>query len=287
MVTVGPRYFATVGAGDVRGRDFTTGDGEPGRGAAIVNQRFAALHFGGGDPLGQRIRLAAPAFPGATAVPESAGEWLTIVGITPNILHRPMPGGGFAPVVYVPLAANPSTGTNVLVRFAGDPAPAASAVRAQVRALDPDLPFYDVFTVEELAYDLLWEQRLFGSMFVIFAGMALVMAAVGLYAVTAYSVSQRTREFGVHMAFGASAAHVQWLVARRASPQVLVGLSLGIAGTAAISRLIPAVLTVSQASDPRVLAGVAGGVLAVAAAACLVPARRATRIDPVQALRAD
>ena len=93
-------------------------------------------------------------------------------------------------------------------------------------------------------------------MFAIFAVIALVMAAVGLYAVTAYSVSQRTREFGVHMALGASASHVQWLVARRASPQVVIGLVLGIAGTVAVTRIIPAILTVSQAGDPRILGGV-------------------------------
>ena len=104
MVTIGPRFFETVGASSLRGRDFTLGDGEPGRGAAIVNQRFAALHFAGGDALGQRIRLAAPPFPGATPIPAGDGEWMTIVGVTPNVQHRPPPEGGFAPVVYVPYA---------------------------------------------------------------------------------------------------------------------------------------------------------------------------------------
>ena len=122
-----------------------------------------------------------------------------------------------------------SANTNIVVRFTGDPAPAADAVRAQVRALDPDLPLYDVRTVDDLAYFQRWDQRVFGSMFAIFGVIALLMAAVGLYAVTAYSVSQRTREFGVHMALGATAAHVRWLVARRASPQVVIGLMLGIA----------------------------------------------------------
>jgi putative ABC transport system permease protein len=141
--------------------------------------------------------------------------------------------------------------------------------------------------VDDLAYFQRWDQRVFGSMFAIFGVIALLMAAVGLYAVTAYSVSQRTREFGVHMALGATAARVRWLVARRASPQVVVGLVLGIAGTVAITSVLPALLTLSQAGDPRTLVGVVIGVVLVAAAACLLPARRATRIDPVSALRAD
>src|SRR5688572_21892846 len=126
-VTIGPRFFETVGTSSLRGRDFTLGDGEPGRAAAIVNQRFAALHFAGGVALGQRIRLAAPPFPGATPIPAGDGEWMTIVGVTPNVQHRPPPEGGFAPVVYVPYAANVSSNTNVIVRFSGDPAPVADA----------------------------------------------------------------------------------------------------------------------------------------------------------------
>jgi putative ABC transport system permease protein len=284
MVTTGPRFFETVRAGAFRGRDFSAGDGEPGRGVAIVNQRFAALHFGGRDALGQRIRLAEPVVPGIAG---NTAEWMTIVGVTPNVQHRPEPDGGFAPVVYVPYAANPSASTNVLVRFAGDPGPVADAVRAHLRALDPDLPLYDVRTVDDLAYYQRWDQRIFGSMFAIFGTIALVMAGVGLYAVTAYSVSQRTREFGVRMALGASPSNVKWEVARWASPQVIGGLVVGIAGTLAITRIIPAMFAVSRAGDPRVLAGVVVGVVLVAAAACLVPARRATHIDPVLALRAD
>ena len=284
MVTIGPRFFETMGSG-LRGRDFAAGDGEPGRGAAIVNQRFAALHFGDADPLGQRIQLAAPPFPGVTG--NTTAEWMTIVGITGNVQHRPLPDGGFAPVVYVPYRANTVSNTNIVVRFTGDPAPAADAVRAQVRALDPDLPLYDVRTVEDLAYFERWDQRIFGTMFAIFGAIALLMAAVGLYAVTAYSVSQRTREFGVHMALGATASRVRWLVARRASPQVVIGLTLGVLGTVGITRVIPAILSVSQAGDPRTLVGVVLGVVLVAGAACLLPARRATRIDPVSALRAD
>jgi len=285
MVTIGPRFFDTVRTRAVRGRDFGAGDGGPGRSVAVVNERFARLHFGDGNALGRRIRLLTPGAPGT--VPNTAADWMTVVGVTANVQHRPGPDGGFAPVVYVPYAANPTAGTNVLVRFAGDPAPAAAAVRALVGALDPDLPLYDVRTVDDLAYYLRWDQRVFGSMFAVFAALALLMAAVGLYAVTAYSVSQRTREFGVRMALGASASNVQWQVARQTSPQVIAGLAVGVAGTLAVTSIMPSILAASRGGEPRMLAGVVAGVIVVAAAACLVPARRATRIDPVHALRAD
>ena len=285
QVTIGDRYFDTIGARPVRGRQFVRGDGEPGRGTAIVNERFAAMFFPGEDAIGQRIRLADPVRPGQA--PANPGEWLTVVGVSQNVRQRPGPDMGFDPVVYVPFTSDVVWNMNVLLRTDGDMATAAAALRAQVAAIDPDLPLFDVRTVDDLLTFQNWGQRVFGTMFGVFASLALLMAAVGLYAVTAYGVSQRTREFGVRMALGAPALHVAWLVARRSSWQVAVGLLLGALGAVAVSRVTPAVVSASRAGDPAFLAGVVAFVIVVAAFACLVPARRAVRVDPVVALRND
>jgi putative ABC transport system permease protein len=284
QVSIGRAYFETIGTAPVRGRTFTAGDGEPGRGAVIVNQRFAAQVFASEDPIGQRIRIADPVGPSEQRRP---GEWMTIVGVAQNVRQRPPDNGGFDAVVYVPYASDVVWNMNVLLRTGGDPAAAAAALRAEVGAIDPDLPLFDVRTVDDLLYFLRWGQRVFGTMFGLFAAMALLMSAVGLYAVTAYAVSQRTREFGVRAALGASAGHVVWLVARQTSLQVAVGLALGGVGAVAVSGVVPAFLSASRAGEPGFLALMALVVVTVAAAACLVPARRAMSVDPVVALRND
>jgi ABC-type antimicrobial peptide transport system permease subunit len=176
---------------------------------------------------------------------------------------------------------------NVLLRTDGDMAAAAAVLRGHVSAIDSDLPLFDVRTIDDLLAFQNWGQRVFATMFGVFASLALLMAAVGLYAVTAYGVSQRTREFGVRMALGAPASHVAWLVARRSSWQVALGLLLGASGAVAVSRVTPAVVSASRAGEPAFLAAVVVSVIVVAALACLVPARRAVRVDPVVALRND
>ena len=285
QVTIGDRYFETLGTRAVRGREFVRGEGEPGRGAAIVNERFAEMFFPDQDALGQRIRLSDPARPGQPV--QSAGEWATIIGVAQNVRQRPAEPAAFDPVVYVPYAADVVWNMNVLLRTTGDTAAAAAALRAQVSSIDPDLPLFDVRTVDDLLAFQNWGQRVFGTMFGVFALLALLMAAVGLYAVTAYGVSQRTREFGVRVALGAPARHVAWLVARRTSLQIVVGLLLGTMGAVAVSRVTPAVVSVSRAGEPAVLILVVALVITVALLACLVPARRALRVDPIVALKND
>jgi putative ABC transport system permease protein len=284
QVSIGRAYFETIGTRPVRGRTFAAGDGEPGRGAAIVNERFAAQVFPAQNPIGQRIRIADPVGPGEQRRP---GEWMTIVGVAQNVRQRPPDNVGFDAVVYVPYASDVVWNMNVLLRTAGDPAAAAAALRAEVAAIDPDLPLFDVRTVDDLLYFQRWGPRVFGTMFGLFAAMALLMSAVGLYAVTAYAVSQRTREFGVRAALGAPAGHVVWLVARQTSLQMAIGLAIGGAGAVAVSGILPAILSASRAGEPRFLAVMVIVVVAVAAAACLVPARRALSVDPVVALRND
>jgi len=282
MVTIGDRYFDTIGARHVRGRLFGAGDGESGRGAAIVNERFAAMHFGSEGAIGKRIRLAAPGRPAASG---SAIEWMTIAGVVANVQQRPPNDGSFDPVVYVPLAANPDWSVNILVRGSPEPGVVSSQVQDQIRAIDPDLPVFDVRTVDNLLAYQRWAERVFGSMFAMFAAIALTMASVGLYAVTAYAVAQRTREIGLRLALGAGVRQVWWLATRRASIQVAAGLVVGLAGSIAVLRLLPLQITRTDGNQLTTLVVVTALLVFIAFVACLIPARRALAVDPARTLR--
>jgi putative ABC transport system permease protein len=167
----------------------------------------------------------------------------------------------------------------------GDPGRITSLVREEMRAIEPDLPLFQIQTMDQLLAQQRWPFRVFGTMFAIFAVIALVLSAVGLYAVTAYSVTQRTAEIGVRMALGAQSSQVLWLVLRRALVQLAIGLPLGIAGAFGVGRLLQVVLVQTSSRDPLTIGAIALVMLTVSVAACVWPARRATRLDPVSALR--
>jgi predicted permease len=284
MVTVGTHYFDVIGARLSGGRAFTADDGSPGRGAAIVNERFVQMHLHGGDALGRRIRFPDSNPAGANS---ASSGWLTIVGVVQNVRQRPPADGGFDAVVYVPFGGNVVFAANLLVREPSDPGLAASLIGEQLRALDPDLPIADVQRLDAFIYSQRWGERIFGSMFGIFGVIALILATVGLYAVTAYSVAQRTREIGVRVALGAQARHVWWLVTRGASWQIGCGLAIGLAGAVFVSRAVPVAITRVDSADPVILAAALALLVAVALIACLIPGRRAMRLNPVEALRSE
>ena len=189
--------------------------------------------------------------------------------------------------MYVPYGYNVVWNSSILVRSPSEPALAASLLREQLRAIDPDLPVWDVQTVDDFIYSQRWAERTFGSMFGIFALVALVLATVGLYAVSAYAVAQRTREIGVRVALGAQARDIWWLVTRSASWQIAIGLTVGIAGSVAVSRVIPVAITRVDGTDPLILAAAVALLVAVALLASLIPGRRAMRLNPVAALRSE
>jgi putative ABC transport system permease protein len=287
MLSVGPRYFDTVGARVVRGRAFTETDGTTGQANVIVNQRFARLHFPNEDPIGKRIFLTdevAP-FDASTLLPP-----FTIVGISPTIRQRNQQGQTDSepdPVVYVPNAANTQLGAGqvLLVRTRSGPAQATSLLREEIRALDPEQPLFNIRTMDQNLERQRWPFRVFGSMFFIFAVIALVLSAVGLYAITAYSVTQRTQEIGVRMALGAQAKQVWWLIARRAIVQLVIGLVIGMPGAFGVGILLQSLLVNTSSRDPATLISIAVLLVAVAITACYVPAQKATRLDPLVALR--
>jgi predicted permease len=278
-VVVGPRYFDTIGLRLLRGRAFADADGTAGHEVAIVNQRFVSMHFPNEDPVGRRIKLV----PDPSTGPEP--PFVTIVGISPTVRQRAVQEPDPDPVVYVPYRAQPLPFMMMIVRTLGPPAAMTSALREEVRALDPDLPLFGIRPLDESLAQQRWLFRVFGSMFAAFAVIALVLSAVGLYAITAYSVTQRTQEIGVRMALGAQAPQVWWLVIRAAIVQIGVGLVIGMAGAFGVGRLLQSVIVQQSPNDPVTLGSIALLFVVVSLAACFLPASRATRLDPVNALR--
>lgn len=291
MLTIDPRYFTTIGLPLLRGRNLTDEDGTNGREpAAVINQRFATLHFPGQDPIGRRITLSID-LQGAAApqggIPLSLSA--TVVGIVPNLRQRDVQLPDPDPIAYLPFRVDPRGFMNLIVRSAGDPNLMTPLLREEVRAIDPDLPLFGIRTMDDQLALARWPFRVFGSMFAIFAVIALVLSAVGLYAVTAYAVSQRTQEIGIRMALGAQGDEVSWLFLRRSMIQLAIGLTLGVAGAFGVGTLFQQtqLLVQNRAADPITIGGIAALLALVASAACVIPARRATRLDPLVALRRD
>jgi predicted permease len=285
-LTVDPRYFETLGIQLARGRGFVDTDGLAGHESAIVNQQFVQMHFPQEDPIGRRITLtpdpAGDAPPVAGAPTTMAA---TIVGIAPNVRQRNFQEREPDPIVYLPFRSDPGGFMYLLARSDGDPAGLAPLLRQEVGAIDRDLPLFRIETMEQSLAQQRWGFRVFGTMFAMFAGIALVLSAVGLYAVTAYSVAQRTQEIGVRMALGARPEQVRWLVLRRGLVQTAIGVAIGLAGAMGVGRLLQSILVQTSARDAVTLGSVIVLLVVVSIAACLAPARRATRLDPLAALR--
>ncbi|MGB7219817.1 MAG: ABC transporter permease [Vicinamibacterales bacterium] len=280
----GSRYFE-VFALPVRGRTFTAADGAVGQEVVIINQRLAGMYFPNEDPIGRRIRLTIPDDTSGAPAPPFA----TIVGVvTTNVRQRnPQDNPDPDPIVYRPYRADPIGGMALIVRTQGDPAAATSLLREEVRALDSDLPLFNIETLDRTLAVQRWPYRVFGTMFAVFAFIALVLSAVGLYAVTAYSVTQRTQEIGVRMALGAQEGQVLWLFLRQAVVKLAIGLAIGLAGAFGVGVLLRTFLVQTGSRDPVTLASIALVLTAVSLAACYWPAHRATRLDPVTALRCE
>jgi predicted permease len=284
IVTISPEFFDASGVQLRRGRGFTANDGAPGAETVVVNERFASLFLKGEDPIGHRVRLVVPARPGAATAPE---PWRTIVGVSPTLRHASFQEAEAPPAIYTAYRQDAPPNITLLVRSFTEPRVVLKTVQTDVQAIDPDQPVFTVRTMDEMLAQQTWPYRVFGAVFAIFAAIALVMASVGLYAVMAYSVVQRTAEIGVRMALGADGRRVSWMILRRGLVQLALGLVLGLAGAFALSRVIQALLVQVSPTDPVTFVGITGFLTAVALAACIFPARRATRVDPLIALRAE
>ncbi|MEX2049419.1 MAG: ABC transporter permease [Gemmatimonadota bacterium] len=280
-ISVSDRYFEVFGIPTLQGRAFGRDDGLPGSEAALVNQRFVDLHLDGGDALGRRIRLVT----GPQAGPDV--PWITVVGVTPTIRQGDIEARDPEPVAYVPLRASPARNLSLVVRNGGDQGQVMASLREAMGAVEPDIPLDDMATMEERFVQTRWPLRTFGTLFTVFAGIALTLSGVGLYSVTANSVVQRVREFGIRASLGADPRMISWLALRRVLGHLAIGLPLGALGALAVGRLLQSLLVQTSPQDPLTLVAVVGVMAGVAIMACLWPARRAARIDPVVALRAE
>jgi putative ABC transport system permease protein len=282
LVTTGPRYFETFRRKIARGSELPLLEAKDGAAPVLLNEWLATAVFPGEDPIGRRIRLTP--LNGTSARP----EWFTIAGIAPNIRQTSTHDtSGYDGVIYMSYGANPLPRASIVARSDSDPSVVATVLREQVRAVDPDLPLFEVMTLDDslAGSDERVGLRVFGTMFVVFACVAVLLATVGLYAVTAYAAAQRTREIGVRVALGAQAAQIRWLVMRTAAWQLGLGLSIGMAGAIGVGQLLSSLLVGTRATDPMTLLVVAGLLVVVSFFACLLPARRAIRLDPAAVLR--
>ncbi len=278
-VAIGPRYFDTLRLRMVRGRTFTNLDGTPGHDAAVVNQVFASKYLSGLDPIGQRIRATDPNRPDTTT------PWLEVVAVSPTV--RQHYAEAIDPVVYVPYRMNPLGSMTLLTHASASAATLAPALREQLRQLDPDVPLLDVRPLDWLVSGTRFGNRVFATVFGIGAGLSLLLAAVGLHAITAYAIRQRTHEIGVRMALGARPSQVVWLFVRRTLRPLAWGLVLGLAGAFGVGRFVQGMLIQTSARDPATLSAITAVLVVVAVGAAVRPARRAARIDPAAALRSE
>ncbi|MBZ5603968.1 MAG: ABC transporter permease, partial [Acidobacteriia bacterium] len=269
---VGPDYFHTMNTPLIAGRDFAPSDTDSTQHVVVVNQTFARRYFSKSNPLGQRVRRSS--------------EWLTVVGVAKDSKFQSLDEPA-APSVFFPVTQSFASEVNFLVRTTGDPTALARPVEQAVHALDPSLPLYGLQPLEDSIGVSFFAQRMGGSLLGFFGALALGLAAVGMYAVLAYSVAQRKREMAIRMAIGASRAGVLRLVLGQGLKLAGVGLAVGLGLAIAVTRLLRSLLFGVSTTDVPTIAAVSALLLLVICAASLLPALRATRIDPITAIRGE
>jgi putative ABC transport system permease protein len=269
-------YFEALRVPLVRGRFFNETDSPGNSVAVLINETMARRFWPGEDPVGERMRLG----------PNPAAPWETVVGVVGDMRYDGM-GQDPAPTAFEFDEQQPWGSLNIAIRTTGDPERAESALRSALRAADPNAGVQDVRPMDDILGSSLAARRFAMALISAFAFVALALAAIGVYGVLAYSVTSRTREFGIRMALGASTQSVLGLVLRQGLGWSLIGLALGMAGAFAVGRSLRAYLFGIQSTDAVTFAAVTCGLLGAVALACVVPARRAIQVDPTQAMRED
>jgi len=272
---VTPGYFAAIGMRLLRGRPLNEADRAGAPQVALINENMARRYWPNDDALGKRITEFGP-----------EGPWTTIVGIVSDVHHRG-PGQPVRPELYLPFAQRPVAGAWLVARTVADPLRILPEIRGEVRALDPDLPVAQQTTLEALMKQSVAMPRLFMTFFGFFALVALLLAAVGIYGVTAHAVSQRTQEIGVRIALGADASSVVSMIVGQAMTVAGIGVVIGLAAALLLSRALRTLLFELAPWDPLTFASIAVLLVAVALVAAWTPARRAATLNPVKALRTE
>jgi putative ABC transport system permease protein len=272
--SVTPDYFDVMGIPLVRGERLSERHRSDVPDVAVINETMARRYFPGEDPIGKRLNLGDPA-----TVP-----WITVIGVVGDARTGGLDKEPY-PQMYVPAAQFPQRAMTFVARTSGDPSAVAPALRRELAALDRDLPLYNVSTMERVLSDSISRRRFQMILIAAFAGVGLLLAAVGIYGVISYTVAQRRHEIGVRIALGARAADILRLVVGQGLGLTLAGVGLGLAGAFALTRVLASLLYGVTATDPLTFACVSLALLGVALLACLVPARRATKVDPMIALR--
>jgi putative ABC transport system permease protein len=265
-------YFQTLKIPLVAGRQFTPQDTRDAPGVIIINEALAQRYWPNDNPVGQRFRVGFEDKPRA------------IVGIVGSVKQAAV-NAEVRPAMYLPQSQSTAGGMTVVVRAAGDPLALAGAVRDQVRAVDKDIPVTHLRAMDEVFSASVAQQRFSLLLVGLFAMLALVLATIGIYGVMAYSVSQRSHEIGVRMALGAQSSHVLKLILKHGMILAFAGIAIGLAGAFAVTRLLTSLLFEVKATDVKTFAAGSGVLLLVALLACYIPARRATKVDPLVALR--
>ena len=272
-VTASPGYFSTIRLPLLLGRDFSATDGAANHRAAILTRDAAARFWPAQSALGKRFRMFDDH--------GKPGDWITVVGVTANLVQD-LTDQNPKPLLFVPVQQEDWGGISLVVESTVNP---SSAVRSVVQHLDQDLPLRDVYILNQAVEHQTWYLHLFSKVFLGFALIALLMAAVGIYAVLAHATSRRTQEIGVRIALGASLRNIMLLVMRRGLWQIAAGLALGLVGAFPAARLMASLPIGVSSTDPGVFIAVALILALVGLFACWLPARRAARLDPVKAIR--
>ena len=269
-----PAYFSTMGIPLVKGESFTERHTADVPGAMIVNETFARRYFPGEDAIGKRINLGDP----------KSDPWRTIIGIVKDVRHEGLDTDPY-PQMYSPLAQFPRRAMTMVARTSDDPLSLVPAIRSELSALDRDQPLYNVRTMEQVLSASIARQRFNMLLIAIFATVGLVLASVGIYGVISYSVTQRTHEIGIRMALGAQTGDILKMVVGQGMILVVVGVGVGLGAAFMLTRLMSSLLFGVTTTDPLTFGGVSLVLSMVALLACLIPARKATKVDPMVALR--
>ncbi|MEY2490702.1 MAG: hypothetical protein QOC70_2644 [Verrucomicrobiota bacterium] len=277
QLTITPGYLQTARIPLLRGRDFTLADSKDAPRVALIDEDGAKAWFPNQDPVGRQLR--------ALDKPGEPPKWATIVGIVRPVVYDQLSHRRPMPAIYFPQNQASDRFLSVMVRTKTDPGQFASLARNTVLSVNKDLPIYRVFTMDEVVAQSFWDRKFFGTLFTVFAGLALFLASLGLYGVMSYSVRQRTQEIGVRMALGAQTGDVLRLVTGQGLRLILLGLAIGFVSAYFLTKLLAGSLHGISAHDPPSFALVPLLLFVVGLAACYLPARSAMRLDPMEALR--